>query len=134
MLLRSLAYEEMLRHGEAPHAAEAASALRETAQAVADEPDLEAYFEEKARCLEAAATGRVAEPWPEADAYPVAMALLGRGAATRDIEALAGAAALLETLGTDDFREEVDLVGRWRAHLADPGRTARPPLPFDGMP
>jgi hypothetical protein len=134
VLLRSLAYEEMLRYGEAPHAEEAASALRETAEAVADEPDLKAYFDEKARCLDAAAAGRVPEPLPEADAYPVAMALLGRGAKERDDEALARAAELLEALGADDFREEVDLVRRWRAHLEDPDRTARPPLPFDGMP
>lgn len=134
VLLRSLAYEELLRYGDAPHANEAAAALRATAEEVADEPDLKAYFEEKARCLEEAAEGRVPEPLPETDAYPVAMALLGRGAKGRDDEALARAAELLDALGADDFREEVDLVHRWRAHVKDPDRTPRPPLPFDGMP
>ncbi len=142
VLLRSLAYEELLRHGEAPHAAEAVAALRETAEAVADEPDLKAYFEEKARCLAAAAEGQVPEPLPEADAYPVAMALLGRGADRGDKGALDGAVALLaalqaraeETDGVDGFVEELELARRWRAHAEDPEKTGRPPLPFDGMP
>jgi hypothetical protein len=134
VLLRRLAYEELLRYGEAPHAADALAALRGAAAAVADEPDFHAYFEEKARCLEAAARGQVLEPLPEADLYPVAMALLGRGASARDDQALARAEALLEAGGADDFREEIDLVHRWRAHLQEPDRAARPPLPFDGMP
>jgi len=142
VLLRSLAYEELLRQGEAPHAAEAVAALLETAGAVADEPDLKAYFEEKARCLADAAEGRVPEPLPEADAYPVAMALLGRGADRGEKGALDGAVALLEALqaraeemaGAGGFGEELELARRWRAHAEDPEKTGRPPLPFDGMP
>jgi hypothetical protein len=142
VLLRSLAYEELLRYGEAPHLVEALAALRETAEAVADEPDLKAYFEDRARCLAAAAEGQVPEPLSEADAYPVAMALLGRGAKYGDKGALDRAIALLDALraqaegtpGAIGFHEELDLVRRWRARAEDPERTARPPLPFDGMP
>lgn len=134
VLLRSLAYEELLRYGEAAHATEAAAALRERAEAVADEADLKAYFEEKARCLEEAAKGRVPEPLPRADAYPVAMAFLGQGVARRDVRALDSAATILEALGAAEVREEIDLVSRWRAHVEAPETTARPPLPFDGMP
>jgi hypothetical protein len=133
VLLRRLAYEEMLRHGESPRAAEAVAALRETAASVADQPDLHAYWEDKARCLEATASGRVPAPLPESDAYPVAMAFLGRGVNAADARALDIAADLLDALGRHGFEEEFDLVGRWRAHLESPATTAQPPLPFDGM-
>jgi hypothetical protein len=131
ILLKSLAYEEMLREGRAPHAAEAAKALRAVAASVADDPRLSAYFEAQARCLEAAAAGRVPEAIQAEDAYPVAIALWGRGAHGRDGPSLDAAAAILERLG---LPEEVDLVRRWRAHVEDPARQPRPPLPFDGMP
>jgi hypothetical protein len=131
VLLRRLAYEEMLRFGDAPHAVEAVAALREMAEAVADEEDLKAYWEEKARCLETTAAGQVPEPLPESDAYPVAMALLGRGAKEGDARALEAASEILVALGTEEFVEEIDLVKRWRAHLENRSATPRPPLPFD---
>ena len=136
VLLRSLAYEELLRYGEAPHAAEAVAALREIASAFADDPEFRAHFEERARCLETAAAGRVPEPLPDTEAYPVAMALFGRGVKERDARALAEAAALLEGLDPGDLREEIDLLGRWRAYVEAGGTPAGspPPLPFDGVP
>jgi hypothetical protein len=135
LLLRSLAYEELLRRGEAPHAAEAVAALREIASAFADDPEIRRYFDEKARCLEAAAAGRVPDPLPESEAYPVAMALFGRGVKERDAGALALAAGLLEAMRSVDLHEEIDLLRRWRAYAEAQGTPgSAPPLPFDGMP
>jgi hypothetical protein len=131
VLLRRLAYEEMLRYGDAPHAALAVDAMRAMAEAVADEEDLKAYWEDKARCLEATAAGRVPEPLTDSDAYPVAMAFLGRGAKEQDARALDTAAQILGALGRDDFAEEIVLANRWRAHVASRESTPRPPLPFD---
>jgi hypothetical protein len=133
LLLRSLAYEELLRYGDAPHAGEAIEALRSIAREFEDDEELAAYFEERARCLEAAARGSLPEPLPESDAYPVALALFGRGTREGDADALAEAEALLVALGPDDFREEIVLVRRWRAHVGSPGASERPPLPFDGV-
>jgi hypothetical protein len=134
LLLRSLAYEELLRYGEAPHAEEAIAALRSISREIEDDEDFKAYFEDRARCLEEAALGRVPEPLPEPDAYPVAMALLGRGANKGDVEALKNAAALLVALGPRPFREEIDLVRQWLKHVEFPVAGERPPpLPFDGM-
>jgi hypothetical protein len=132
-LLRSLAYEELLRYGAAPHAAEAATALRDAGMAIAGDEELRAYMEERARCLEAAAAGEIPPALPERDAYPVAMALLGRGARDQDARLLGAAAAILERLAGDAFQEEKELIARWRAHVADPAATPRPPLPFDGV-
>jgi hypothetical protein len=132
-LLRSLAYEEMLRYGEAPHASEAVAALRDAGTAIAGDEELLAYMEERARCLEAAARGEIPAALAPRDAYPVAMALLGRGAREGSERLLGAAAAILEHLPAEGFREERALVASWRAHVADPA-TPRPPLPFDGMP
>lgn len=133
MLLRSLAYEELLRYGETAHAKEAVEALHGIAGQIEDDEALTAYFDRLARSLDTAAAGRTPEALPETEAYPVAMALLGRGVHERDAEALAKAEALLGSLGADDFREEIDLVRRWRADVESPGGQVRPPLPFDGM-
>jgi len=134
LLLRSLAYEELLRYGKAPHAAQAVEACLAMAKDVEDEEKLHAYFLEKARCLESAAAGTVPEPLPvgEADAYLVAMALWGKGMAERDEKPLRDAEALLLGLGADEFREEIDLLGRWRAYLEAPTPSTQPPSPFDG--
>lgn len=133
MLLMDLAYEELLRYGVTPRAAEAVEALRGIAREIEDDDDLRSRFEDLARCLDAAAAGRVPVSPPGTQAYRVAMALLGRGALEGDAEALAKSEALLESLGADDLREEIDLVRRWRAHVGAQGGPERPPLPFDGL-
>jgi hypothetical protein len=134
LLLRNLAYEELLRYGEAPHAEEAIAALLAIAADIDDDEGLRAYFEARARCLGAAAAGRVPDPLPQTDAYPVAMALFGRGTKEGDREVLSKAEAMLLALGPDDFAEEIGLVRQWREHVGPPVSTAeRPALPFDGM-
>lgn len=133
LLLWSLAYEEFLGGGAAPHAKEAVAALRAVAREIEGDDGLAAYFDERARCLEAVAEGRVPEPLPEHDAYPVAMALLGRGAHAGDPGSLAAAESILVALGEDGFRPEIALVRAWRAHLETPGAGQRPALPLDGV-
>jgi len=134
LLLHELAYEELLRYGQAPHGAEALAALRVASASVADEERLHAHYEAKVRCLEAALRGRAADPLPEVEAYPVAMALFGLGAHARDAQKLADARTILRALGANVLGEEIGLVERWLAHVRDPARAPRPPLPFDGMP
>jgi len=133
LLLRSLAYEEMLRYGSAPHAAEAVEALREMAKEMEDEERLHTYFSEKARCLEEAVAGRKPSPLPEAEVYPVAMALWGRGVKDRDPATLREAEALLNELAPEELAQEIELIRGWLAHLEARGPAAAPPMPFDGM-
>ncbi|HEX5137037.1 MAG TPA: hypothetical protein VFY93_08705 [Planctomycetota bacterium] len=133
LLLWNLAYEELLRYGEAAHAEEAVAELRALAKELTDDEGLASYFEERARCLATAAGGGVPDPLPVPQTYPVAMALLGRGIKEGNEEPLGKAEALLAALGPE-FGEEIGLVRRWRAHVRAPDASERPPFPFDGMP
>jgi len=135
-LLEALAYEELLRHGEAPHAAEAVAALDEMAKEFADDPSgtLGPALEQRARQLETLSGGGIVTRTAPETAYPAAMALWGTGVARGDPDRLAAAERLLEELSPGHFNEERALLRAWRAHVQDPDTTPRPPLPFDGRP
>ncbi|MHC4547817.1 MAG: hypothetical protein ACYTEZ_03485 [Planctomycetota bacterium] len=132
-LLESLAYEELLRHGRSAHAGAAVAALKELGRETSDHPDLGPFFFQRAYVLNEVAAGRVPRRAGEDSLYAIAVAHWGLGAHAADVDHLRAAQRLLRTLGAEVYAEELDLVGRWIAHVQDPG-SARPPLPFDGMP
>jgi hypothetical protein len=132
-LLRSLAYEELLRYGGSAHLKDAIAALRGMAEEFADDDLLRADFEGDASGLAAAAAGRVPEPLRAPDAYPVAMALWGLGVKARDPEMLTKAEGILAAVGKDLLREEILEIRRWREHILSAQEGPPPPFPFDGM-
>jgi hypothetical protein len=130
-LLEQLAYEEFVRHGRSPHAADAVAALERAGQDLSDAPDpgLSEHFLARARTLDALAAGRL----PRRVDYAAAVALWGIGAQERKAEHLDAARTILRGLDAERYAEELAAIELWIAYVGDPD-TESPPLPFDGMP